>query len=129
MVRWLWLCGGLSAFPFGARPASCDRFAARLRLGQPDAYGAGEFSPFKTPLPAPKAIVREESPFGPPYALAFGAAFKMATSSLLCRHTGRVTAAKPPTKSAAVSVLTSSPKPRRAFLARAIRYQSVLLCL
>ena len=24
-----------------SRAASCDRFAARLRLGQPDAFGAG----------------------------------------------------------------------------------------
>ena len=29
----------LTALP--SRAASCDRFAARLRLGQPDAFGAG----------------------------------------------------------------------------------------
>ena len=42
--------------------------------GERKADFRGSQSPCKTPLPAPKATVREESPFIPTWALAFGAA-------------------------------------------------------
>ena len=99
----------LAAAPFGApnraqkrlspRVASCD-FASQsdLRSGCPRLRSAQQ-----------SGLPRELSPMYPCLCVPHRARrFKAATSSLLCRHTGRVTAAKPTTKSA-------------------IRYQSALL--
>ena len=60
MVAFWWLCG-------------CEA-VVRRNESEMKADFSGLPIALQTPLPAPKAIVREDSPFSPTYALAFGAA-------------------------------------------------------
>ena len=94
--------------PCQFRAASCDRFAARLRLGQPDAYGAGEFSPITRPSPAPAGGCRESYPrctLACAFPIGRGSPFKVVASAAnMCfascadnsARSGATRAAKPP---------------------------------